>query len=114
MGPRVPAGASQGQPPSLYLCDKPAFFGSYTWPWVDGSNSATPYITQPFQYYALSPTLGTYGPSGAMVTHAGFQLPAYVRFLQLHGIEPPAAGCDSATLASPPAECSLLLLGVAP
>jgi hypothetical protein len=49
-----------------------------------------------------------------MVTHDGFALPAYVRFLQLHGVEPPAAGCDSATLDSAPAECSLLLLGVAP
>jgi len=73
-----------------------------------------PYLTHPFQYYPLSATLGTYATSGAMVTHAGFALPAYVRFLQLHGIEPAAQACAAASLQSPPAECSLLLLGVAP
>jgi hypothetical protein len=29
-------------PDSLYLTDKPAFFGSATWPRVDGSNAANP------------------------------------------------------------------------
>jgi hypothetical protein len=29
-------------PASLYLSAKPAFFGSSSWPWVDGSNAANP------------------------------------------------------------------------
>jgi hypothetical protein len=28
--------------PSLYLKEKPAFFGSATWPWVDGSSESEP------------------------------------------------------------------------
>ena len=107
-------GAAQTVPNSLYLCNKPAFFGSYSWPWVDGSNATTPYATHPFQYYPLSPTLGTYGTSGALVTYSGFQLPAYVRFLQMHGIEQPPTACSTATLASVPSECSIVLTGVAP
>ena len=27
--------SDQTIPPSLYLTSKPAFFGSYPWPWVD-------------------------------------------------------------------------------
>jgi len=44
----------------------------------------------------------------------GYQLPAFVRFLKLQSIEQPPAGCTSATLANMPADCSLLLTGVAP
>jgi hypothetical protein len=29
-------------PASMYLASKPAFFGSTTWPWVDGSNASNP------------------------------------------------------------------------
>jgi hypothetical protein len=100
-------------PLSLYLCTKPGFFGSYTWPWADGSNSATPYVTHPFQYYPFS-NLGAYATRGAFVTHAGYQLPAFVRFLQMSGIEKPDAACATATLAAAPPGCSLLLTGVAP
>src|ERR1700730_5130093 len=35
---------SQALPPSLYLSSKPAFFGSYTWPWVDPTGSTQLYI----------------------------------------------------------------------
>jgi hypothetical protein len=42
----TPPGASQSGgsilPNSLYLPAKPAFFGSSTWPWVDGSNASNP------------------------------------------------------------------------
>jgi hypothetical protein len=42
----TPPGASQSGgtvlPNSLYLPGKPAFFGSSTWPWVDGSNASNP------------------------------------------------------------------------
>jgi hypothetical protein len=48
-----------------------------------------------------------------MVTYNGYQLPAYVRFLQLHGIEQPPAACSTATLSNMPASCSLLFAGVA-
>jgi hypothetical protein len=108
------AGSAQPLPNSLYRCGKPAFFGSYGWPWVDGSNANLPYLTHSFLYYPLSANLGTYGTSGAMVSYSGFQLPAYVRFLQLHGIEQPAASCSSATIDSPPATCSVLLTGMVP
>jgi hypothetical protein len=36
------AGGAAALPPSLYLPGKPAFFGSGTWPWVDGSNASNP------------------------------------------------------------------------
>jgi len=49
-----------------------------------------------------------------MVSYPGFQLPAFVRFLELHGIEQQPAGCASATLANMPVDCSLLLTGVVP
>ena len=104
---------AQTLPSSLYLCSKPAFFGGYTWPWADGSNATTPYVTHPFQYFPFS-NLGAYATSGAQVTHAGYQLPAYVRFLQLHGIETPPSSCATATPASAPAACKLLLTGAAP
>ena len=107
-------GVAQTLPASLYTCSKPAFFGSYNWPWADGSNASNPYYTHAFQYYPLSPTLGTFGTSGTMVTYPGYQLPAYVRFLQLHGIEQPPAACGSATLSNMPAACSLLFTGVVP
>ena len=35
---------SQALPLSLYLSGKPAFFGSYTWPWVDPTGSTQLYI----------------------------------------------------------------------
>src|SRR3954447_5678214 len=35
---------SQTLPNSLYLSGKPAFFGSYTWPWVDPTGSTQLYI----------------------------------------------------------------------
>jgi hypothetical protein len=35
---------SQTLPNSLYLSSKPAFFGSYTWPWVDPTGSTQLYI----------------------------------------------------------------------
>jgi hypothetical protein len=35
---------SQTLPLSLYLSGKPAFFGSYTWPWVDPTGSTKIYI----------------------------------------------------------------------
>jgi hypothetical protein len=42
----TPPGASQSGgtvlPDSLYLPGKPGFFGSSTWPWVDGSNASNP------------------------------------------------------------------------
>ena len=104
---------AQTLPRSLYLCSKPAFFGAYTWPWADGSNAASPYVTHPFQYYPFS-NLGAYATTGAQVTHAGYQLPAYVRFLQLHGIETPPSSCATATPASAPDACKLLLTGAAP
>jgi hypothetical protein len=107
------AGSAQTLPSSLYLCGKPAFFGSYGWPWVDGSNASRPYLTHSFQYFPLSASLGTYGTTGTMVAYSGFQLPAYVRFLQLHGVEQPAASCSSATLESVPAACGILLTGMA-
>jgi hypothetical protein len=106
-------GTPQTLPNSLYLCSKPAFFGSYNWPWADGSNASNPYFTHSFRYYPLSPTLGTFGTTGTFVTYSGYQLPAYVRFLQLHGIEQPPAACSSATLSNMPAPCSLLFTGLA-
>jgi GH18 family chitinase len=105
-------GAPQTLPDSLYLCSKPAFFGSYNWPWSDGSNASTPYLTHSYQYYPLSPALGTFGTSGTQVTYQGYQLPAFVRFLQLHEIEQPPADCGASTLSSMPADCSLLFTGV--
>src|SRR2546423_198233 len=36
--------SSQTLPNSLYLSGKPAFFGSYTWPWVDPTGSTKLYI----------------------------------------------------------------------
>src|SRR2546430_601497 len=36
--------SSQTLPDSLYLSSKPAFFGSYTWPWVDPTGSTKLYI----------------------------------------------------------------------
>jgi hypothetical protein len=76
-------------PSSLYLSGKPAFFGSYSWPWVDGSNAASPYVTHAFAYYPPSTNLGTFGTTGSLTTYSGYQLPAFVRFLQLQKIEPP-------------------------
>jgi hypothetical protein len=105
--------SAQALPTSLYLCSKPDFFGSYTWPWVDGSNSNGPYVTHSYQYYPLSANLGTYGTTGAMVAYSGFQLPAYVRFLQLHGIEQPGASCATATRSNKPTGCGLLITGQA-
>ncbi|MGA9669085.1 MAG: hypothetical protein WBQ94_07755 [Terracidiphilus sp.] len=105
--------ASQTLPDSLYLCSKPSFFGSYSWPWADGSNASNPYSTHPYQYYPLSPTLGTFGTTGSFATYQGYQLPAFVRFLQLHGIELPATDCSKATLSNMPLACSLLLTGIA-
>ena len=35
---------SKTLPNSLYLSGKPAFFGSYTWPWVDPTGSTQLYI----------------------------------------------------------------------
>jgi hypothetical protein len=35
---------SQTLPNSLYLSGTPAFFGSYTWPWVDPTGSTKLYI----------------------------------------------------------------------
>ena len=108
------AGAKRTIPDSLYICSKPAFFGSYAWPWSDGSDASEPYFTHPFNYYKLSPTLGTFGTSGTKVSYPGYQLPAFVRFLELHGIEQPLADCASATLANMPADCSLLFTGAVP
>ena len=105
------AGSPQTIPNSLYTCSKPSFFGGYAWPWSDGSNATTPYQTHSFKEYPLSTTLGTFGTSGTMVTYSGYQLPAFVRFLQLHGIEQPPADCATATLASMPTDCSLLFTG---
>jgi hypothetical protein len=34
--------ANSALPTSLYLTTKPSFFGTKTWPWVDGSNATTP------------------------------------------------------------------------
>jgi hypothetical protein len=36
------APANHTLPASLYLTNKPAFFGTNTWPWVDGTNPTTP------------------------------------------------------------------------
>jgi len=108
------AGSKQTIPDSFYSCSKPAFFGSYKWPWSDGSNASTPYATHPFEYYKLSSTLGTFGESGTKVSYPGYQLPAFVRFLQLHGIEQPPADCASTTLTNMPADCSLLFTGAVP
>ena len=93
------AAAAQTVPSSLYTCAKPAFFGSYTWPWADGSNAAQPYYTHAFMEYPLSSAFGTFGTSGTKISYPGYQLPAFVRFLQLHGIESPPAHCATATLA---------------
>jgi hypothetical protein len=76
-----------------------------------GSNATTPYQTHSFSYYPLSSMLGT---SGIMVSYPSYQLPAFLRFLQLHGIEQPPADCASATLANMPSDCSLLFTGVVP
>ena len=109
-----PQGSRRAIPPSLYLCQKPAFFGSYAWPWVDGSNSSTPYVKHGYRFKPLSKTLGTYSPGDSLVDHAGFALPAFVRFLQLRGIETVDAACKGASLANVPPPCRLLLTGSAP
>jgi hypothetical protein len=109
----VQPASSRPVPPSLYLCQKPEFFGAYAWPWVDGSNAAAPYQTHPYRFRPLSETLGTPKTSGDMADYAGFGLPAFVRFLQLQGIEATDAACKTANLADAPAACSLLLTGVA-
>lgn len=108
------AASPQTLPKSLYTTSKPSFFGSYGWPWSDGSNPTFPYYTHSFDYYPPSSMFGTFGTSGTMVSYPGYQLPAFVRFLQLHGIEQPAADCASATLANMPPDCSLLFTGVVP
>lgn len=108
------SGSTQIVPSSLYLCGKPAFFGSMSWPWSDGSDASHPYSTHSFQYYPLSPSLGTFGTSGALVTYAGYQLPAFVRYLQIISVEKPPATCASSTVANAPAGCTLLLTGVSP
>jgi hypothetical protein len=44
-GQTTPPGASTGGtvlPNSLYMTSKPAWFHSYGWPWVDGSNASNP------------------------------------------------------------------------
>jgi hypothetical protein len=101
-------------PTSLYLCDKPKFFGSYAWPWVDGSNAATPYVEHTYRYHPRSPTLGTFESSGDLVPYSGFQLPAFVRFLQLRGIEAVEPGCKAVKASEAPPQCRLLLTGFAP
>jgi len=108
------AGSPQALPTSLYTMSKPTFFGAYDWPWADGSNASAPYQTHSFNYYPLNSTYGTFGTSGTKVTYPGYQLPAFVRFLQLHGIEAPPSDCASANLANMPADCSLLFKGVVP
>ncbi|HWA75720.1 MAG TPA: hypothetical protein VG937_25465 [Polyangiaceae bacterium] len=110
-----PQGAKRAVPASLYLCQKPAFFGGYTWPWVDGSNAGAPYQKHTYRFNPLSKTLGTYSAEGAPVDYAGFALPAFVRFLQLHGVEAVDPACKTATLSDVKPSCSLLLTGsVAP
>ena len=104
---------AQTIPDSLYLCGKPAFFGSYTWPWVDGSNATTPYLAHPYQYFPLSDTQGTFLTSGAYVTHQGYQLPAFVRFLQLRSIVA-APDCPPASITTPSVACALLVTGNTP
>jgi hypothetical protein len=37
-----PPSTNKPLPPSMYARQKPAFFGSNPWPWVDGSSAATP------------------------------------------------------------------------
>ena len=109
------AGSPQAIPSSLYASAKPDFFGTtYVWPWSDGSNASQPYYGHAFSYYPLSTTFGTFGTAGTKVSYPGYQLPAFVRFLELHGIEQPPAGCGTATLGGVPAGCTLLVTGVAP
>lgn len=90
-----------------------ASFGAYSWPWVDGSNARCPYFMDGFEYCPLLTNFGSFGTSGTRVSYTGFQLPAFVRFLQLHGIEQPSAACNSATVARPPGICTILLTHVA-
>jgi hypothetical protein len=66
--------APQSLPNSYYLTGKPAFFGNLAWPWVDGSNASTPYLTYPYVYKGAS--------------SPGFALPAYIRYLKLTGVSP--------------------------
>jgi hypothetical protein len=104
---------SRPVPASLYLCQKPDFFGGYAWPWVDGSNATAPYQTHPYRFHALSPSLGTFETSGELSSYSGFALPAFVRFLQLSGVEPTEPACKSTAPADAPASCTLLLTGMA-
>lgn len=106
-------GSAQPLPRSLYLCAKPAFFGSYAWPWVDGSDAKQPYLEHPYPFYPLS-NLGVFASKGDLVDHGGYQLPAFVRFLQIHGVERVPAACASAVLDTVPQACQLLLTGRAP
>ncbi len=101
-------------PSSFYLCERPRFFGNYAWPWVDGGNAGAPYHEHAFRFFPLSPTLGSFESSGERVSYPGFQLPAFVRFLELHEVEGVPAACKTATAAQAPQECRLLLTGYAP
>lgn len=115
-----PEAAGKAIPKSLYLCGKPAFFGHLEWPWVDGSSKAQPYRTREYTYYPLSTGLGTFvtpdlDPASTPTTqYKGFQLPAFIRFLQLRGIEAPPSACSTASPAAVSSECSLLITGNAP
>jgi len=42
-------------PPSMYLSSKPAFFGSYTWPWVDPATGTVYTLPAKARYEAGTP-----------------------------------------------------------
>jgi hypothetical protein len=118
-GTRWAAGA-HAIPESFYLCSKPAFFGSWTWPWVDGTNASSRYVRHPYRYYPLMKGVGTFvtpdldRSAQPTTQYQGYALPAFVRFLQLREIEGKLADCAGSTVASPSAACQLLLTGTVP
>ena len=79
--------ANHTLPASMYLTSKPAFFGSTTWPWVDGSTPATHSRDNSPPERATTPepptrcrgrigSQGPTGPSAQAVDPGGFRFPA--------------------------------------